>query len=593
MRKRLAPMLALSLSLSNSTWAVKHIDPNAYPHPFQDQIHHPSASQVRAFGSVHAASIASAVGDKYVAVIIVQFTGSSGGLTTGSPLIQSVANIQTYFNLMHDYYLEASYGKLILHFSYFNADNSASNGDASPSPGQTGVYTLPHPMEYYGCGDEGSGCNGVATPSFPAVNANGDYLIADALAAARAGHGDTPGNKATSQGNFDSVVVVHAGNGNETTRANGDIWSIFYSQDSTISAAGGGFDEGDVVPETESAGITSPMGVMCHEFGHELGLPDEYNTTALGGSSVVGNWELMDSGPFDGNGANPSHPGAWDKVTLGWATPQLIVNKGTNSISFVEKNATGMLKLPVQNGGSEEYFLAEYRSRSSGATYDRNIPGDGLLIWHIDDSITSARGINAANQSIANTVNTGSPHYGISIVPKDGLSISNSNQGDSGNPFSNGDNFTHPKSDSFGGQPSGINILAIAGVGTSAMTTDVENLQVGPTQSILKLTNYPNPAGMGYPHPLGEGHTTIQVQLATPPNSLDLNIYTLSGDLVRKISQTEIHHNTRDADANFKFEYEYDWDLKNDDGRLVAPGVYLYLIRVDGQSQTGKAVIIR
>jgi hypothetical protein len=33
-------------------------------------------------------------------------------------------------------------------------------------------------------------------------------------------------------------------------------------------------------------------------------------------------------------------------------------------------------------GGPSEYFLIENRQRSGGY-YDRNIPGEGLLIWHI------------------------------------------------------------------------------------------------------------------------------------------------------------------------------------------------------------------
>src|SRR5262249_50953468 len=120
-------------------------------------------------------------------------------------------------------------------------------------------------------------------------------------------------------GTYDAVIVVHAGNGNETTRnTNGDIWSIFYSQDASViggncnqdvqaQAIAAGFTEGDVVPETEFSTITSPLGVMCHEFGHSLGLPDLYNTSSIGGTSVVGNWEIMDSGPYENGGANPSH----------------------------------------------------------------------------------------------------------------------------------------------------------------------------------------------------------------------------------------------------------------------------------------------
>jgi hypothetical protein len=327
---------------------------------------------------------------------------------------------------------------------------------------------------------------------------------------------------------------------------------------------------------------------MCHEFGHSLGLPDLYNTSVNGGTSVVGKWEIMDAGPYENAGNNPSHMGIWDKVFLGWATPRVAVS--TTSLGYVEA-APSALKIPVLNGLPQEYFLIEYRSTTSGAQFDRFIPGTGILIWHIDDAITSSRGINAS-MGLQNTVNTGSPHYGVSIITADGASIAQ-NQGDAGNAFGNGKNFTDPQSANFSGQPSGINVLNITGIGTGNASMDVEDFHVGASQSILKLINYPNPAGKGYAHPSGPGHTTIQIQLAKPPADLQLNIYTLSGELVRKVGQDEILHNNRNDDTDYKFVYEFVWDLKNGDGAMVAPGVYLYLARADGLSKSNKAVIIR
>jgi hypothetical protein len=124
------------------------------------------------------------------------------------------------------------------------------------------------------------------------------------------------------------------------------------------------------------------------------------------------------------------------------------------------------------------------------------------------------------------------------------------------------------------------------------VTSQVANLVVSAGQSIVKLINFPNPAGKRYAHPSGEGHTTIQAQLTRPANDFSILIYTLSGDLVRKIGLTDATLNlNRSADE--KWVYEYVWDLTNGDGKMVAPGVYLYLLRVDGISQSNKLVIIR
>jgi M6 family metalloprotease-like protein len=601
-------------------WAVQHVVPGTYPHAVQDMIHHPSAARVHAAGSVLAALTSGSVGTKKIAVLVIQFPAGIAGLTSGSNSIISPVNIQNNFTQMAAYYSEVSYGKLTLNIRYLNADvvSDAVNGDAALHAAGAyrfdGTGGLPnHPMEYYGCGDEGEGsvppCSGVTTP---AIGANGNYLLRDAIVAARnKGYTGLVSTEKDPVNGFDAVIVVHAGNGNETTpcrgaaATNGDIWSIFYSQDSDViggqspanaQAAAARFSEGDVVPETEFAcrDVTSPMGVMCHEFGHALGLPDLYNTSAIGGSSVVGNWELMDAGPYDGpigqGGTNPSHMCAWDKITLGWAVPSIASSRQNVSLSYVETNAS-MLKIPIQNGLPQEYFLVEYRSPTSGAQFDRYIPGTGLLVWHIDDAITSSRGINVTSPMLQNTVNTGLPHYGVSIVTADGASISQTG-GDAGNAFGNGVNFITPRSDTFGGQPSGISLVNISGVGSPTVATQVANLVVTAGQTISKLVNFPNPAGKGYAHPNGEGHTTIQAQITRPAGTLGINIYTLNGDLVRKVGLDEVNLNL-DRSADAKWVYEFVWDLKNGDGDMVSPGVYLYLVRADGVSKSGKLVIIR
>ena len=605
-KKFSASLLALALTAPPS-WGVGHVVPGAYPNHHKDGIHHPSAKLISHFGSLRAAIIGSSSGPKTVAVILVQFPASthiSGSASFTSGLGSGA--VDAYFTQMSNYFKEVSYNKIpSITFKFFGVNTVSPTGDALAST--AGAYTMPagKPEEYYGCGDEGADCAslGITTPTTPFSNANGNYLIADALtkavnATGGIGVGGPRSTNATSPGPFDAVIVMHAGNGNETTQGFvGDIWSIFYSQDDVIkganpsnpTAASAGFDEGDVVPETEASGITSPLGVMCHEFGHELGLPDLYNTGSVGGTSVVGAWELMDYGPFDGAGANPSHMGAWDKQFLNWSTPQ--TSSGSIVVPVVETNPTGTVRLNVPNGGSQEYFLVEYRSKTSGAAFDRNIPNSGLLIWHIDDAITSARGIAATDPSLVNTVNTGNPHYGVSIITADGSNIGLS-RGGPGDPFGNGSIFITPRSDNFAGQPSGISIVNISGVGSPTVSATVAALAVSPSQSILRAINYPNPAGKGYPHPNGEGHTTIQFQLSRPAQDYSINLYTLSADLVKKIGKDDITLNiTRSSDN--KWVYEYTWDLENGNGAHVAPGTYLCLVRADGETKTTKIVVIR
>lgn len=580
----LTVLLVITLGLIEAAYAIQHINPNAYPDAKPCHVKQVTPAMVKRFGSPRLAVITPASGTKNIAVIIVSFP-SAGASTTGTPALSNAANFNTYFTGMTSYFSEVSLAAFTLNPVFFGATADA-DGDADATI--AGSFLMPQPMEYYGCGDVDVGCSGVTSaPS----GLGGAYLIRDAISAARTGPPDRTLTFNTSS--FDAVLVMHAGYGNETTVKNGDIWSAFYQEAAVIGAAGGGFVDGATFPELESSGISSPLGVMCHEFGHVLTLPDLYNTSVFGGASVVGTWDLMDAGPYLSAGANPSHMGAWDKVYLGWASPQVINSRSNISLLPIETGPSSqIIKIPIQNGGASEYFLAEYRSKTAGS-YDHSIAATGLLVWHIDDDITTARGFSASNVALQNTVNSGSPHYGVSLVTADGTTISNTNQGSSNQVFTTGSSLTSPKSDNFAGDESGISIVRIvAGTGVSPATFEVVNLGVTSTQIIKKVINYPNPAGKGYAHTSGEGHTTIQFQLGRPANDSQVNIYTLSGDLVRKVSSSEINLNT-DRSVDEKWVYEFDWDLTNGNGQHVAPGVYLYLVRADGQTKTNKLVVIR
>jgi immune inhibitor A len=586
--------LCIGLSLPSSpAWAVRHIKPGAFPNHKQDMVHRPTPKQMKRFGSKRSAIIGASSGSKQVAVIVVRFpVGANPALISGNNNINNLATVTNHFINMRNYYLEVSSGALDLQFSFFGSGSTTPNGDADATT--SGSYLMPHSMDYYGCGDEGFGCGANPGPAGrPVPSANGDYLIADALEAAI---NDTVGPISENMGGaFDAVLVMHAGNGNETTQTTyGDIWSIYYSDDMVIAGANpvnatlalAGFTEGAVFPETEMV-IASPLGVMCHEFGHELGLPDLYNTSVLGGASVVGDWELMDSGPYLDSGRNPAHLSAWSKANLGWVTPQL-VSSGTVSIGYAETSPADIIKLQAANGLAQEHFLIEYRSRTSGAAFDRFIPGNGLLIWHVDDALATTLGITGDN-----TVNAlvHSAHYGVSVIPNDGQSPA-TNGGDAGDAYGNGSIFISPKSNNFANQPSGVGVVNISGVGSATATMDVSISSTTDGQHIAKVINFPNPAGKGYPHTRGEGFTTIQFQLSRPAQDYSINIYTLSADLVKKINKDQITLNSN-READFKWVYEYEWNLTNDNGKHVAPGTYLYLIRADGETKSSKMVVIR
>ncbi|TLS49338.1 M6 family metalloprotease domain-containing protein [Paenibacillus antri] len=59
-------------------------------------------------------------------------------------------------------------------------------------------------------------------------------------------------------------------------------------------------------------------GVFAHEYGHDLGLPDEYDTIYSGQGEAVGYWSIMSSGSWAGAvpGTEPTGFSAWSKEFL-------------------------------------------------------------------------------------------------------------------------------------------------------------------------------------------------------------------------------------------------------------------------------------
>ncbi|MEV3860932.1 immune inhibitor A domain-containing protein [Streptomyces sp. NPDC050095] len=146
---------------------------------------------------------------------------------------------------------------------------------------------------------------------------------------------DGDGNFNEPDGYIDHFQIVHAG---EDESAGGGVqggdalWAhrgYVYSRDDgdtgpTGFKAGGtpvgdtGIWIGDYTMQPENGGL----GVFAHEYGHDLGLPDLYDTTYIGENSV-GFWSLMSAGSWLGQGKDsigdmPGDMTAWDKLQLGW-----------------------------------------------------------------------------------------------------------------------------------------------------------------------------------------------------------------------------------------------------------------------------------
>lgn len=188
----------------------------------------------------------------------------------------------------------------------------------------------------------------------------------------------------------EALVVFFAGTGREShTRGPGpdDPWSNFTALTPALAPPGGGiFDKACVIAEEELPPFSS-FGVLCHEFGHLLGLPELY---APGGAPQegIGVWGLMGQGTWVGRGEEPPHPCAWSKLRLGWVDVETI-GQSTRGVTLAPvETASRVVKIPAVPGRDEEYYLVENRARVGA---DRGLPGEGLLVWHVDERVSGFR----------------------------------------------------------------------------------------------------------------------------------------------------------------------------------------------------------
>ncbi|MFE5207468.1 immune inhibitor A domain-containing protein [Streptomyces sp. NPDC056600] len=192
---------------------------------------------------------------------------------------------------------------------------------------------------------------------------------------------DGDGNFNEADGYVDHFQIVHAG---EDESAGGGaqgedaIWAHRWYAFGTDAGRSGpegnklggtqigdtGVWVGDYTIQPENGGL----GVFAHEYGHDLGLPDHYDTQ--GGENSTGFWTLMSSGSWLGTGDGqignlPGDMNAWDKLMLGWLDYKLVGSKsatstklGVQSYNTADKQAL-IVELPEKDVTTEVFTPAQ------------------------------------------------------------------------------------------------------------------------------------------------------------------------------------------------------------------------------------------
>ena len=204
--------------------------------------------------------------------------------------------------------------------------------------------------------------------------------------------------------------------------------------------------------------------VTIHETGHALGLPDYYDyDSTVGPRGGLGGLDMMDANAGDHN--------AFSKMLLDWIAPQ-VFNYGTRGFALAASGSSpeALLLMPEFRTTKpfDEFFIVQNRHRLLN---DSTLPGDGLLIWHVDARLNTA-GTNFLYN------NSYSDHKLLRLMEADGLEqIERGYSANAGDYYVAGRSLgprTVPSSNRYDGTDSGLSIFDISAPAASmTFTADI------------------------------------------------------------------------------------------------------------------------
>jgi len=427
--------------------------------------------------------------DMYLLILLAEFSDQT--YQTAATYFDSLI-FGNQIGKMRHYYHEVSYNEFHV------------LAGAGQSPSQIGWIMMPHTYAYYVNGQNGFGpyprnAQGLVVELVQAVNPTVDFSRYD-------NDGD---------GNVDGLMVVHTGPGAEYTGSVNDIWSHAWGV--PVQYVDGVYVRSySMEPEYWSHSGDMTCGVYCHEFGHQLGLPDLYDyDDGAEASQGVGKFSLMAGGSWNGSlGSRPAHLDAWCKTRVGFAT-ETVLSADATGIAVPASEYTPTI-YRVWRGGTGtgyQYFLMENRGAYG---YDAAMNVAGLFIWHIEEA-------SGNNDNQWYPGHTSSGHYLVALEQADGDwdLERNINAGDAADPFpgsTNNRTFSStsvPNSRDYAFTPTDVLVNNISNP-ASVMTFDLSLL---PWPSLVVV----EPNG-GEVWPIGSGALiSLQRYLVTGPAHLFLS----------------------------------------------------------------------
>lgn len=177
----------------------------------------------------------------------------------------------------------------------------------------------------------------------------------------------------------DNIYFFYAGKGQADGGGLSTIWphsAKLSDFEVSLTADGIQIENYACSPEQNGRGQFTGIGTFCHEFCHVLGLPDLYYN---GGSHHPGAFSLMASGNYNNNGYTPPALSSFERLSLGWLTPEEITASGSLELHPLPESNSAKKVTSFTN--SDEYYIFENRQLEG---WDKYLPGHGMLAWHID-----------------------------------------------------------------------------------------------------------------------------------------------------------------------------------------------------------------
>ena len=194
-------------------------------------------------------------------------------------------------------------------------------------------------------------------------------------------------------GGIEYLCMIFAGSGYHSVNSPNAIWPHMNYLEGKRVGNGKTVDKYACANEIGTAAYSDDastttlegIGILAHEMSHVLGLPDLYDPYGRNKRNTPDRWDVMDQGLYNCPrnddhvySCAPALYSAFERMSLGWATPVELNTSGLTRLNKTENNVAYQIS---NERNSNEFYLLEYRSRNG---WDSELPNSGMLVWHID-----------------------------------------------------------------------------------------------------------------------------------------------------------------------------------------------------------------